>query len=171
MKASPLRCLVATLLILPISAQSCVDSWLQRQEYTMTSDALDKNDSLIYRESLQHLAGTDGGVLEVRYTRPNGGLLASKTVEYDCRPTTPSYRMSAPDGRLLEAVTLSESELTAQSGESTDVQPIPLGPSIIDAGFDNTIKLHWDELTPVSYTHLTLPTIVRECRSRWSPDH
>ena len=22
----------------------------------------------------------------------------------------------------------------------------------------------------VSYTHLTLPTIVRECRSRWSPD-
>ena len=26
----------------------------------------------------------------------------------------------------------------------------------------------WD---PVSYTHLTLPTIVRECRSRWSPGH
>ena len=24
---------------------------------------------------------------------------------------------------------------------------------------------------PVSYTHLTLPTIVRECRSRWSPSH
>ena len=23
----------------------------------------------------------------------------------------------------------------------------------------------------VSYTHLTLPTIVRECRSRWSPYH
>ena len=22
---------------------------------------------------------------------------------------------------------------------------------------------------PVSYTHLTLPTIVRECRSRWAP--
>ena len=24
---------------------------------------------------------------------------------------------------------------------------------------------------PVSYTHLTLPTIVRWCRSRWSPYH
>ena len=23
----------------------------------------------------------------------------------------------------------------------------------------------------VSYTHLTLPTIIRECRSRWSPYH
>ena len=30
-----------------------------------------------------------------------------------------------------------------------------------------------DELTveAVSYTHLTLPTIAAECRSRWSPDH
>ena len=26
-------------------------------------------------------------------------------------------------------------------------------------------------LTPVSYTHLTLPTICFKCRSRWSPDH
>ena len=24
---------------------------------------------------------------------------------------------------------------------------------------------------PVSYTHLTLPTTICECRSRWSPDH
>ena len=24
---------------------------------------------------------------------------------------------------------------------------------------------------PVSYTHLTLPTIIPECRSRWSPYH
>ena len=26
-------------------------------------------------------------------------------------------------------------------------------------------------ITPVSYTHLTLPTILRSCRSRWSPYH
>ena len=26
-------------------------------------------------------------------------------------------------------------------------------------------------MTPVSYTHLTLPTIAAECRSRWSPYH
>ena len=25
--------------------------------------------------------------------------------------------------------------------------------------------------TPVSYTHLTLPTIILPCRSRWSPYH
>ena len=28
-----------------------------------------------------------------------------------------------------------------------------------------------DETVPVSYTHLTLPTIHVECRSRWSPYH
>ena len=26
-------------------------------------------------------------------------------------------------------------------------------------------------ILPVSYTHLTLPTILRSCRSRWSPYH
>ena len=28
-----------------------------------------------------------------------------------------------------------------------------------------------DDLTPVSYTHLTLPTMSTTCRSRWSPYH
>ena len=31
--------------------------------------------------------------------------------------------------------------------------------------------IHNDWMRPVSYTHLTLPTIVRWCRSRWSPYH
>ena len=26
-------------------------------------------------------------------------------------------------------------------------------------------------LTPVSYTHLTLPTTCNLCRSRWAPEH
>ena len=29
----------------------------------------------------------------------------------------------------------------------------------------------YDDKEPVSYTHLTLPTIVEWCRSRWSPYH
>ena len=28
-----------------------------------------------------------------------------------------------------------------------------------------------ETLPPVSYTHLTLPTTLHECRSRWSPYH
>ena len=32
-------------------------------------------------------------------------------------------------------------------------------------------KLQNDKFDPVSYTHLTLPTKVDKCRSRWSPYH
>ena len=32
-------------------------------------------------------------------------------------------------------------------------------------------RLSADSLSTVSYTHLTLPTILRSCRSRWSPYH
>ena len=33
---------------------------------------------------------------------------------------------------------------------------------------DNLVEL---AIIPVSYTHLTLPTTLHECRSRWSPYH
>ena len=36
---------------------------------------------------------------------------------------------------------------------------------------DNFKKNITQYAKPVSYTHLTLPTIAAECRSRWSPDH
>ena len=40
-------------------------------------------------------------------------------------------------------------------------------PVIVEYGYTT------EQLTfqPVSYTHLTLPTIIPECRSRWSPYH
>ena len=39
------------------------------------------------------------------------------------------------------------------------------GPDMVDTQYGGFF------LGAVSYTHLTLPTIVRECRSRWSPGH
>ena len=45
---------------------------------------------------------------------------------------------------------------------------IALGQSVAGtANADATFKVQY----PVSYTHLTLPTIAAECRSRWSPYH
>ena len=43
----------------------------------------------------------------------------------------------------------------------------------LPAGFVDAMLtlLSTGELFPVSYTHLTLPTILRSCRSRWSPYH
>ena len=42
----------------------------------------------------------------------------------------------------------------------------PIAPAIIEA-----MHKAVDEMGPVSYTHLTLPTNSQECRSRWSPSH
>ena len=36
--------------------------------------------------------------------------------------------------------------------------------------YDNSNENH-NDIIPVSYTHLTLPTTLHECRSRWSPYH
>ena len=37
--------------------------------------------------------------------------------------------------------------------------------------YSNVGSFDKEGLVPVSYTHLTLPTILRSCRSRWSPYH
>ena len=36
---------------------------------------------------------------------------------------------------------------------------------------DQNYQVRDGEIDTVSYTHLTLPTIAAECRSRWSPYH
>ena len=40
---------------------------------------------------------------------------------------------------------------------------------LLDGGYNFGDAIYWKE--PVSYTHLTLPTIRLTCRSRWSPYH
>ena len=49
-----------------------------------------------------------------------------------------------------------------KAGGLLPAQPGVMLPSILDVP---------DVTVPVSYTHLTLPTTARRCRSRWSPYH
>ena len=42
---------------------------------------------------------------------------------------------------------------------------------VYDIFMDNVNYREWTEYIAVSYTHLTLPTNVSMCRSRWSPYH
>ena len=48
-----------------------------------------------------------------------------------------------------------------------DIPPLAIKTGML---FDATI-IEAVATAPVSYTHLTLPTILRSCRSRWSPYH
>ena len=55
--------------------------------------------------------------------------------------------------------------IVVDNGAQHEVQEL-LG----DLAADRAVYLP-SHTNPVSYTHLTLPTIAAECRSRWSPDH
>ena len=62
----------------------------------------------------------------------------------------------------VKKTVLKEEELTKVVGGST-----------AHVGFNFLSKKLWNNIwkRSVSYTHLTLPTIAAECRSRWSPYH
>ena len=70
---------------------------------------------------------------------------------------------------LNDAVKETSSKAIEERKERPALQPdivLPEDPEKIDRILNGQ-----DDLASVSYTHLTLPTIVRECRSRWSPYH
>ena len=56
------------------------------------------------------------------------------------------------------------------TGENEDFISKDLKNSL-DSGKKSGDKLYASIYAPVSYTHLTLPTTARRCRSRWSPYH
>ena len=80
-------------------------------------------------------------------------------------------------GVLLAALS---GEVSAQNMEKTEKQPQAV--SAFPVGEENTAYARYftgrsylapltGDSEPVSYTHLTLPTIYPKCRSRWSPYH
>ena len=60
----------------------------------------------------------------------------------------------------IDAANIAYNLLKTAAGNNIAIGPILLG-----------AKKPVHILTPVSYTHLTLPTKEDECRSRWSPYH
>ena len=58
--------------------------------------------------------------------------------------------------------------LSSPVSPSTGITAASLG---LQSGFLHTLFCNSPRVPPVSYTHLTLPTNVSMCRSRWSPYH
>ena len=68
-----------------------------------------------------------------------------------------------PSGTKVECIRMDDPYYAIPSGMMGIVDHVD------DTG---TIHMQWaNGSSPVSYTHLTLPTSVLMCRSRWSPYH
>ena len=72
----------------------------------------------------------------------------------------------------LEKIVKAMKGIATNNGSISDQVPLDTDfHDILFSRIDNALIVELCKRScPVSYTHLTLPTIVRECRSRWAPD-
>ena len=100
--------------------------------------------------------------------------------DYRTRSLASALTITATDdeGPSLITVWLRDKTIIAKRGDGgvwvTDVAPHRLGRVLaVPVTHDPQLRrpLGRSRITPVSYTHLTLPTIRHRCRSRWSPYH
>ena len=116
--------------------------------YNVIGDAYDESGNLIYSEHLVYQHADDGGQLTTLYSLPNNTPLAIKEVDFLCNPTAPSFVLTDLETGYVEGVQwiADENHVFSYQGENKEKLEVPDGISIFDAGFDNTIKLHWDSL-------------------------
>ena len=69
------------------------------------------------------------------------------------------------------AASTASSAPAASADESLALSDGPVSMTISWWGGDSRHEAYQNAIKAVSYTHLTLPTILFQCRSRWSPYH
>ena len=122
---------------------------------------------LVIVESMWQEVGNDGELVRLIRLNPLGEISSKGGFQRGVAhfPTT---------GAEVHVVTSSTLEVLFTQFASADFKVGKLSASEnVDVYLDPDAFFgrHAAILGPVSYTHLTLPTNVQQCRSRWSPDH
>ena len=110
-----------------------------------------KSEELLYRET--HCISADGFDHEVIYQDNDGKLIARKLLDFSTGATTPSFvqhnhyssesiQVALADGQVSMAIIDSDG---AQS-KAAVARPDDSSPIVIDAGFDEFVREHWDQL-------------------------
>ncbi|MEM7564119.1 MAG: hypothetical protein AAF353_13870 [Pseudomonadota bacterium] len=123
-----------------------MDEDILTQEYRTKGTAFTPAGDPLYEERLEHIANDSGGELTVTYTAPGGKMIASKIVQYDCRATMPGFELIDYVNNDKEGVFWQEDQIVSFQGADQTLLDAPAGPGIFDAGFDNAIKINWEEL-------------------------
>ncbi len=112
-----------------------------------------KTEQLLYTEV--HHETWDGATLlkdDVTYLLPDGGLLASKTVDYTHSQLTPDFTLDNHLSGHYEMARKTADELIVtfirKTGDKTRTARLTIPDNaLVDAGFDRLIAQHWDKLT------------------------
>lgn len=139
------------------SAMACIDPSISMERFRIIGVASTLSGEILYSEELVKTPNETGGSLAVDYRKPNGEPLAFKIADYRCNPTTPSFVLEDRTSGRKEGVQWNQSDLVSFQGDSTTTLAQPEGPAVVDAGFDNVIKLNWDILLAgnrVTYDYL-----------------
>ena len=130
----------------PGLASVCGDQPIFQQEYKVKGTAKDGNGEMLYYEVLEFKTSETGGDLVVDYFSPDNQVLATKKVEFNCRPTAPDFELVDMTTNEVEGVKVESEQITSYQGKQSSVLSIPESQLVIDAGFDNAVKMNWDEL-------------------------
>lgn len=111
-----------------------------------------KSDELLYREV--YCANGNPDEREVIYRNTEGRLIAHKVLDYSSGPVTPSFvQHNLYSSEVIEvglvAGMVTMSVLDAETAEPKKAKSTPADvkmPVVIDAGFDEFVRMHWDSL-------------------------
>lgn len=131
-------------LSMPVSA--CVVPAFLNKEFLIKGVAENSDGKILYEEILKQEPGASGGKLHVSYSSPEGAVLATKVVDYNCNPTTPSFSLLDNTTGVVEGVKWSFDNVESYQDDQSTIIAHPNSQYIIDAGFDNAIKLNWEKL-------------------------
>ncbi|MBX2867545.1 MAG: hypothetical protein KTR18_02665 [Acidiferrobacterales bacterium] len=125
---------------------ACIEQDFLNQAFKVEGRATGSENEFLYSEHLEQIPDQNGGTLKVDYKDINGSLFASKIVTYNCNPTTPSFILRDTRSGNVEGVRWNERDLESFQGDKVVRLDQPSRPAVVDAGFDNVIKLNWDKL-------------------------
>lgn len=135
----------------------------------IVGDAYDlESGELLYRET--HCVTPDTREREVFYQDQDGKMLARKLVDYGSGATTPSFEQQNFYSSQVIQVELRQNKVTmavidANSKKAISevaVQPQEKLPVVIDAGFDEYVRAHWDSLVAGNNKEFQFPFVDRE---------
>jgi hypothetical protein len=133
------------------------------QDWSVVGNAYDRDDQkLRYQE--YHYYSADGLDHRVEYKDSQGNLLAEKTVDYRAGAMAPSFKQQSWLYPETLAVSVQAQQLLIQytEGATEEKQTVKRQqPLVVDAGFDNYIREHWQPLLDGKSLEFYFPAVTR----------